>query len=1112
MHKYRSSIHTQFDLPDPYLLDRYVLTPSHAKVMTGVLEGICEFGDKHAHLMIGPYGTGKSLVSTILSQVLSRQFPEEWHVRLQGQAERIDTKLSIMLRETNEKPITYIPVLINGKSGTLAKIMSQAIQHALQQADQHIITASETTAILQAVDRWKEFYPEAYLTFLKYLGNLDVQEDYWRSQIKACNEEMIRQFIAFYPSVTAGTTWSFDYESNFIENLGTLAGELESRQLGLFIVYDEFGRFLQSLDTAELFKNMQDLQTLAEFTDRAPNIHLLLVSHKHIRQYAAGDRESIRNEFEKIEGRFRHYTMENDLGTYLQLAQEALRPLNEASLGDGVDLESVEQLKTFPLFGELGSYQLEYGLLTRLYPVHPVTVLLLPQLSNIYGQNERTLFSFLSDNERDSLTEHAKQRIGYYYADRLFHFFQLETAEVKEQSALELYHSVSPYVDNDRPLQLRIIEFMTMWSDTRLTQKQPLSILFLALALGTMEADMESELRRLADAKIVRYNSTRGQWELFNGSSIDVEQLLAEKLSTISVRNSEYTDILERHLPMSYIWPYDYNDKMDMLRYADICFTSIKELRQSNEKDWPGDDRVWFVIYEDRDCIDDPDAVMQDLNQTYLVAFPAFSMEVVIPYLMRYKVIEQFLQDPVLLALDTRLKNELLYLQGETSLAIQAFVNRYFDFEKLEWRSGSERVTISHLHELELRVSLRMEKKYPYTPVIRNEAFNRSRITAIQRRALIDVIDRLIQSPLEPSLGIDGYGPNYLIYATALKNNNYRIEMDGTIRCNETLEAIRDGLINRLHREPIGKLSDLIEGMKEAPYGIRSSVVPLLFVALLRDHWDQLLFYSHDMMISQLSGVSILEMMEQADSFEYRFYQWSAEERDQLLEAGIRLQLPLEACRSFIVASELILHWLRGLSKFAQISQQLTPETLQIRDWIRSTEVDPYTYMRSLVADVDALSSAKEELEDFLRSNERELEQRILTVTGQKSMAKFIECIRRSSEEAIGKNSKLMTLSLSSDLPGVIDHIAEHLVGVPRTDWSDSTQELFLSQVKYEWELLMAGSEVAVARDLGIDVSQPLSKKSQTIYANVKNMMKYAGRDVSTQEMKLLLAKLLSEL
>lgn len=1113
MQRYRSSIHVQFDFPDPYLLERYVLTPSHCKVLNGILEGLCEKGDKHSHLLIGPYGTGKSLISTILCQLLSRRFPKEWSTHLFEQAELIDTQLASKIRLTNEGKLTYIPVLINGKTGSLSKIILEAVHRALQQANIHITTPNEAKAILNTVERWKQSYPEAYSAFQQFLEEIQIGEKEWRKQIRECNEELSKEFINFHPSVTAGTEWFYDHDTYIIEDLESLSKELEAKGLGLFIVYDEFGRFLQTLDNSNSSKNMQDLQSLAEFTDRVNNMQLLLISHKHIRQYATNDQESIRLEFEKIEGRFRHYTLENDAGTYLHLAQEAIREINETTSKEREhNLETINSLRKYSLFNEFTSYQLEQGVLTSLYPVHPVTVMLLPQLSNIYGQNERTLFSFLSDHERDSLREHIEQNTGYYYADRLFRFFHLDTADSKEQSFLDLYHAVVPYVDNKRPLQKRIIELLTMWSETRMTQKQAATVPFLSFALGVGEEEAEIELKQLADSKIVRYNNVRGQWELFNGSSINVEELISEKIVSTSLKKSETMEMMENHLPMSFVLPYDYNDKMGMIRYADIRFAEVPDMSVSHDNDWPGDDRIWFLVYEDLEHKVDPHAVMQQLNKPYLALFPQFSIEKLRPYLLKYKITEQLLHDSALLALDSRLKNELTLIQEETSLKIRAFVNRYFEFNKHEWYSGTQRVTVKSISDLEKLISSRLMYKYPQSPVIRNEAFNRNRISAVQRRALIDVIDRLIQQPLEPSLGIPGFGPNYLIFATTLKNNDYRIDENGSIHCNETLEAIRQDLIHLLNQKPINKLSELIGIMQDAPYGIRSSVIPLLLVALLRDLWDQLHFYSHDMMVSHLNGAAILEMVELAELFEYRYYNWSADEKSQLLEAGRRLNLSTEVWSSFIKASEFLLQWLRNLPKFTQVTQQLSKETLWIRDRIRSTEVDPYTHMKQLVEDVDILVAAKEEMELFMMKNEKELGQRVLTVTGQPSFEKLFDVISDNRNAAIGKNSKLLTFSTTQQLTSVIDQIAEHLVGVVRANWSDSTEELFLSQIKYEWELLMADKEVEASLTQTINLNQPLSKKSQTLYANVKNMLKYAGRDVSKQELKQILTKLIHEL
>ncbi|WP_341280549.1 hypothetical protein [Paenibacillus sp. FSL H8-0537] len=1111
MQGFRSSINLQLDLLNQELLQRYVLTSSHSEVFRGILEGVTQSA-AHAHLLIGPYGTGKSLLATIICQFLSKQFSPEWQTQLLAQAERIDTQLAARLREFGSSDYIYIPVIINGRTGSLRKIVNQAIYRALHLAGVAIATPNEASSILSTVERWKSQYLDTYRVFMRHLTENKWTETEWHSAIMNCHEDVTKDFIAFYPTVTSGTAWTVEHESYFVDNLEWLYVELAKKRIGLFIVYDEFGRFLQSLGGADTTLNMQDLQDFAEFVDRAENMHLLVVGHKHIRQYAVNSRESVRGEFEKVEKRFRFYSLETDASTFLRLAQEAISPINTQCLGLTVELEPLEMLQRYPLFGEYTSYQLEHGIIQTLYPLHPVAVLLLPQLSNIFGQNERTLYSFLTDNERYSLLDHVHQQSDYYYADQLFHFFNIATAEDGDQPSLQLYHTIAPYLDDKHPMQHRMVELLTLWAVTRLNQKQPATLPFLSFALGVTLEVAQYTLDQLLKAKVVRYNSIRDLWELYDGSSIDVNAVVAGRIASTSLNVRESLSLLERHLPISYVMPYEYNDDMDMLRYADVRFTNITELKSGNNVIFTADDRIWLVLYMDAEEMDNPDSVMNELAAPYCIAFPKFTAESIRPSLLHYKIIEQLLQDPLFLAEDSRVKNELIYMLHETSVRIKAFVERYFVFEELDWRWGAQRRMIKDLRGLEGLVTERLRNTYQDTPVIRNEAFNRNRISGIQRRALIDVIDRVIRQPSEPSLGITGYGPNYLIYASVLKNNGYAFDVETGVSCTGKLEVIRDELRQRLESQPIGRLSYLVSMMGEAPYGIRAAVVPLLFVALLRDRWDQLLFYSHDMLTTHLSGASVLELVELAEAYEYRYFSWTAEEQQQLQELGGHFGLPAENCVSFVHTADTLLLWLRSLPKYAQITARVSNKTRKIRDHIRSAEIDPYMHMRQLAAYGHELADAKRELETFITTNESELVQHVLSLTNLDSLSQLFADLIKLRDQAISKNSKLSTLVKTEGGPTMIDQLSEHLVGVSRTEWSDATQDLFLSQMKYEWQLLLVKNEVAATSEQVLEPQIELSKKSQTLYANVKNMLKYGGKDSTAQEIRQLLLQLLQEI
>jgi hypothetical protein len=1109
-HQFRSSINLQLDMKDERLLNQYILSPSHSEVFRGVVESVL-FGGTRSHLLIGPYGTGKTFVATILCQLLSKQFSSNWRTSLLSQAERIDPKLAESLRAVENLNLQYIPVVINGKTGSIRTIIGRALYRIMKQEGIDITLPNEVSFILNTVDRWEKLYPSTFALLIENISKNQLTWDEWITRVENGDEEVIKRFIEFYPTVTSGTPWAIEHEDYFIENIDHLTRKLAERGKGILIVYDEFGRFLQTLEGSDALRNMQDLQDLAEYSNHTENMQLLLVGHRYIRHYAVNSRESIRTEFEKVEKRFRSYTLENDNATYLLLAQQAAADINALSLTKTGNLESLETLQRFPLFSEYTTYQLDQNILKSLYPLHPVGVAILPELSNIFGQNERTLFSFFTDYSRHSIREHVEHDQGYYYVDKLFHFFELAKAETWDQPSLTLYHIVEPFIDKRDPIQSRIVELITLWSVVRFTQRQPLTTEFISFALGIPAELVENALNQLAAAKVSRFNQIRNQWELFDGSSVDLEAVIQDRLATITLESESLISILEQHMPYSYVLPYEYNESVDMIRYADLHFVEASALTdQEKLATFDADDLVFFAVFTEEQQLHEFFETSGQLNHSHIIAVPTFTIESIQPSLKRFYAVKRLLTDTEFLSLDSRIKNELQYLLQETSVKISTFVERYFNYKELHWWVSGERRQINNLQGLEQLITERMHAKFHRTLTIRNEAFNRKRISAIQRRALIDVIDRLIAQPSEPQLGIQGYGPNYLIYVSVLKNNDYAYDQDGRISCNAALRELQNDLKEMLHHQPVGRLSDLIRIFKDEPYGIRNPVIPLLFVALLRDVWNQLMFYAHDMLTSHLSGAAIIEMIENSTNYEYRFYDMTREEKQLLLRIGDIFSFPSEASSSFVHMSEALLRWLRTLPKFTLITDQVSEQTRKIRAAIRSSEVDPFKHMRNLLTMVDDIEAAKQELECFIQSNEIELESQLCKIVTKPSINDFLSEIKKHKIELIGSNSKLATVPDDLEI-SPIDRLVEHLIGVSRTEWSDATQELFIKQFQYEWQLMKAPTITEAQIEFEMDTPIELSKKATVVYTNVKNLLKYAGRDLTTLEIRHLLMKIMQE-
>jgi hypothetical protein len=233
MHGFKSSINLQFDLTNQELLHRYLLSTSHAEVLRGILESVSNSTGMHAHILVGPYGTGKSLVSAIVCQLLSGLFQEQLMEKLLQQADRYDLMLADRLRQIPDTLQTYIPVIINGRTGEFRKIINQAVHRSLQQAGLSFATPNEVYTILTTIERWKQSYPVAYEAFLIHIHRVGCTEPEWNERISNYDENLIQMFAEFYPSVTSGTTWTIDQNEHFIENVEKLLGELRSRALDL---------------------------------------------------------------------------------------------------------------------------------------------------------------------------------------------------------------------------------------------------------------------------------------------------------------------------------------------------------------------------------------------------------------------------------------------------------------------------------------------------------------------------------------------------------------------------------------------------------------------------------------------------------------------------------------------------------------------------------------------------------------------------------------------------------------------------------------------------------------------------------------------------------------
>ena len=184
------------------------------------------------------------------------------------------------------------------------------------------------------------------------------------------------------------------YEENPINALSNYHQSLHKENKFLIIVVDEFGKILEYAANNNPEKELYFLQKLSEFVNvPSRSIILLTILHQNFSSYAAKLTEIQRNEWHKIKGRFKEIVFVEPVEQLLSLIAKRVRKCYK--LSKAVE-HSLSLLYDLGIRSKIVSRNLKYKTAESLYPLDPVSAVCLTLAIQKYGQNERSLFSFLS--------------------------------------------------------------------------------------------------------------------------------------------------------------------------------------------------------------------------------------------------------------------------------------------------------------------------------------------------------------------------------------------------------------------------------------------------------------------------------------------------------------------------------------------------------------------------------------------------------------------------------------------------------------------------------------------------------------------------------------------
>lgn len=888
---FKNSINLYLDINKAEKVKSYIPTKSSVEVLKLYLESIV-YNKMQATLLIGPYGKGKShLLLLILAIVsLDRRITEN-NILINDLAARVgkvDVNVQELILKTWAKK-RFLPVLIMSTHEDLNRAFMVALNDALKR--EGMTSLSPNTFYSYALDTitlWKNRYKETYTNYLRLLSENKYSENEMAAGLRSCDKNSLNVFKTIYPQLTSGGIFNPLVNSEVLPMYSNINDKLveEYNYSGMFLIFDEFSKYIESLDKKASGSNMKLLQDICELANasKQSQIFFSMVAHKSIKEYGKYLSNEIINSFTGIEGRIKEIYFVTSSKNNYELVQNAIYK------NEGFDKEPIIN-KRFDSsivddFYQLGSFSSEFTrsdferiVVKGCYPLSPTSVYLLLNISEKVAQNERTLFTFISKDEPNSMVRYINtiaDESGTNWvigAPLIYDYFQtLFKKEVNNTFIHNIWLQAEYAISQIKePEQIAMIKTLAIITIVNKPDEMPADRTSLLLASEVKDPD--TAITNLINEDIIYKKESNNCFVFKTRATSELKSEITRR-KHLKAGKTNFNEILSKVSDIHYVLPKRYNYEYKMTRYFRYEYISVDEflsLKNINAvlSDGKLNDGKFLVLYSDNDANYSSIIIEKMLSNKVdnIAVIYANKPCKVTEQIIEYDVIQDIKNDKVFFSKEENkiLEREIPIIEEELERIIGDFLEEaygyssskkifFFDNDKL---SCVENIPLSDVAD-KICFSLFNE-----TVRVNNELINKEVIsTAPIRKARKTLIDQMIRKQ-DMSVYLNGTSAEATIYRALFVGTGI---VKGDIEQNalSALNIISNFIDSTANGKK--KLSSLINKLVEAPIGMRKGIIPLFLAYVLSSRTEDIVVYFNDKEI-QIDSEIILNMCEAPNDY-----------------------------------------------------------------------------------------------------------------------------------------------------------------------------------------------------------------------------------------------------
>ncbi|MFM7270343.1 MAG: hypothetical protein ACKO2C_01750 [Actinomycetes bacterium] len=871
----------------------------------------------------------------------------------------------------------------------------------------------------------------------------------------------------------------------------------------VLLLIDEFGKNLEAFAENGADSDLFLLQELAEWSRGGDGIPLALVTLQHMAfdEYATGATSSQRREWAKVQGRFEDVPFVDSPAQTRALIGAAFEKPSRTFARVQADW-AAKQAKALKTLGitDLAS---DEKTLAACWPLHPIALAVLPDLCERYGQNERTLFSFLAGHEPNSVAAmlgetqwDGKTDLPVVRLDALYDYF-IESAT----NLVAISANASRWLEIDT----RIRDASGLKAPTRRVLKA-IGILNLVSAGGSIRASADliayaaadgrsgtrsprevlARVGELEAAGLITHRDFADEYRVWQGSDFDLRNALE-----VARRRSEMeppATLMNRVFPLEPAVAGRHSHQTGTLRAFQRSWssgeaTAIEPLTSADRFDGT----VLYTLSAEA-----PTRAVTRCESEKPVAFVTTSRaEAVVAGAIEIAAIDEVLSQSPELEKDWVARRELAERRFEAQRVLAAAVHAAYGSEECQWhacRPGERRRwRSSYLTNLSAALSVLADDWYDASPRIRNDLIMRHELSSQAAKARRLLAEAMIRAEDSPTLGINGAGPEATLYrstlgATGLHRTGKNGWSFGEPPPSSGVSDVWKKLIASLTSATESRVNvvTIYRELASPPFGVREGLAPLLLMVALLIYADELALFEHGTFRPNVTDDVAERLMRNPGNFAIKFFASRRGARSHLLralDASMRREGVVAATArpmgTVVNATAALVRVVNGVPEYARRTRTLSSEALAVRSALmRATEPDELLFKdipealqhRAVSAKGSLPVPAAEQLADRIVAAVIEatrayphLLARIRAavdehVGGGRGMAR--ELLATHARELEGRITdsqlKKLVVALSADIPdddSWLAYIAMILSGTPPEAWSDEDAGQFFAVV-----------------------------------------------------------------